>query len=249
MAALALGYLALAFAADSGADVVPWAIGVLAVVFITEFAVRLWNAPSRYAYLRSHWLDLVSSIPLVGGLRALRILRLLRLGAAARLLVVAEHAALRRGSRQSFWFLGPFLFIVWFGAATAYWNFEHGTNPNLHTYGDALYWAGITATTVGYGDVTPVTAEGRVIAGLLVFVGIGLIGFVSARLTSWLLQADGGQAYLADRISSLEREILSLRELLLSRHAQLSIPPGDVDDAPPMPQHMVNTSSGATRKE
>ena len=46
MAALALGYLALAFAADSGADVVPWAIGVLAVVFITEFAVRLWNAPS-----------------------------------------------------------------------------------------------------------------------------------------------------------------------------------------------------------
>ena len=131
------------------------------------------------------------------------------------------------------WFVGPLVFVVWFGAATAYWNFEHGVNPSVNTYGDALYWAASTATTVGYGDVTPVTAEGRVIAGLLVFVGIGLIGFLSARLTARWLQADDGDAALGTRIAALEDQIAMLREVLVSRLPEPA--PGHVavdDDRP-----------------
>jgi voltage-gated potassium channel len=216
MAALAIAYLVLGFSVDSGVTVPDWALASLAVIFIAEFSVRCWDAPSRYGYLRHHWLDLVSCVPLAGGLRSVRILRLLRLGAVVRLLVLAEHAAARRhATRQSLWFLGPLLFVVWLGAAAAYWNFENGVNPNVHQFGDALYWAAITATTVGYGDFTPVTQEGRILAGVLVFIGIGLVGFASARLTSRWLQASDGQSVVAARIESLEHEVVLLREFLV----------------------------------
>lgn len=164
MAALAAVYLGVGFSIDEGHGVPTFIIGSLAVIFLAEFGIRLWDAPSRRLYLRGHWLDLVSCIPLVGGLRALRILRLLRLGAAVRIFSLAEHEASARDRHDSWWFLGPILVVVWLGASGGYWSLEHGVNPSLHTFGDALYWSFITATTVGYGDITPTTPEGRILA-------------------------------------------------------------------------------------
>ncbi len=232
LAVLAVAYLVLSFDTDFGPGVFAWLIAPLAVIFIAEFALRFWAARSRIQYLRGHWLDLVSCIPLVGGLRSLRLLRLLRLGAVTRILTAAERAGNRRGAnRQSAWYLVPALLVLWFGAALAYWSLEHGVNPQVHNFGDALYWAGITATTVGYGDTTPLTPEGRVLAGILIFLGIGLIGFASARLTSRWLKVDDGVAALTDKISSLEREIVNLREVLLARLSKEDAASASRDDA------------------
>ena len=230
MAGLALLYLALALLSDSGRPIASWAIALLAAVFIIEFTIRLLDAPSRYAYLRAHWLDLVSSIPLVGGLRSLRFLRFLRLGAVVRLLAAAEHTAARRGARDGMWFVAPILLTVWFAGSAAYWTFERGVNPALHTFGDALYWAAITMTTVGYGDIKPLTSEGRVVAGLLVFVGIGLVGFASARLTSHWLKTGSDEVRVADRLASLEHEIARLADLVRSvAHHTADVPEHSTD--------------------
>jgi voltage-gated potassium channel len=197
MAALAAVYLGVGFSIDEGHGAPTFIIGALAVLFLTEFGVRWWDTPSRRLYLRGHWLDLVSCIPLVGGLRALRILRLLRLGAALRIFSLAEHEAEVHQRHDSWWFLGPVLAVVWLGASAAYWSLEHEVNPSLHTFGDALYWSFITATTVGYGDITPTTPEGRILAGVLIFVGIGLVGFASAQLTQRLMHSDLGATLYA----------------------------------------------------
>jgi voltage-gated potassium channel len=239
---LAVGYLVLSFTADLGGGIFAWAIGPLAAIFIAEFSLRFWAATSRVQYLRGHWIDLVSCIPLVGGLRSLRLLRLLRLGAAARVLTVGDHVGHRRGGgRQSLWYLGPLLILLWFGAALAYWSFEHGVNHQLHSFGDALYWAGITATTVGYGDTTPITPEGRVLAGILIFLGIGLIGFASARLTSKWLNVDDGVTVLGAKVSSLEREIVSLREVLLAQRLP--------NESSPAPEERFSTLSIGDRSD
>jgi voltage-gated potassium channel len=218
MVILAAAYLALTFLTDeSRANLTPL-VGALGAVFVAEFTLRILDAPSRYVYLRHHWLDLVSCFPLIGGLRSLRLLRLLRLGAALRLLSLAEK---RAGGRESLWYLGPLLLMIWVGAAAAYWTFEHDQNHVVHSFGDALYWAFITVTTVGYGDVTPVTPEGKILSGVLIFLGIGFIGVTSSRMTSHWLRSTDGTATLHGRIDHLETRLVEMHALLL-RHSGLA---------------------------
>ena len=59
---------------------------------------------------------------------------------------------------------------------------------NIHTTGDALWWALVTMTTIGYGDRYPVTGEGRFIAAALIIFGIGLVASVTGYFASWLLR-------------------------------------------------------------
>lgn len=221
MTLLAVIYVVVAIRDDDAPGSVPSVVVlVLSALFLIEFTVRCWDAPSRGAYVRRHWIDAVSAIPLIGGLRAFRLLRLLRLGAAFRVLRVMDAEIRRReGARESLWFVAPSLLVLWVASAYGIWALEHGRNPALHSFGDALYWSAITITTVGYGDIQPVTPEGRVLAGLLAFLGIGLLGFASARLTAWWLRRDSHDAAMLQHLAAMRAEIAELRRLVEERHA------------------------------
>jgi len=67
---------------------------------------------------------------------------------------------------------------------------EHGVNKAIENPFDALWWGVVTLTTVGYGDVTPVTTEGRIAAMALMLLGIGLFGAITATITSYLLSRE-----------------------------------------------------------
>jgi voltage-gated potassium channel len=75
---------------------------------------------------------------------------------------------------------------------------EHAAGSNIHSYHDALWWAVVTVTTVGYGDRFPVTAGGRAVAVVLMLVGIGLIGVLTATVASFFVQehTDANKAQL-----------------------------------------------------
>lgn len=228
MSALALVYVVVAIRNDDLPGSIPPAVLLaLSSIFLAEFAVRLWDAPSRPAYVRAHWIDAVSCIPLVGGLRAIRLLRLLRVGVGARLLAAIEREIRdRRRDRQSFWFVSPLLVLLWVGSAYGIWALEHGRNPGLRSFGDAMYWAAVTVTTVGYGDIAPVTAEGRVLAGALAFLGLGLLGFASARLTAlWLRQdqreEEATSMAILRQLAALRADVADVRQALGERGAGL----------------------------
>jgi voltage-gated potassium channel len=191
MAALTIVYVVLAFLQDQGfGGAVTVGVGALAVIFVVEFSARCYDATSRLIYFKRHWIDIVTCIPVAGSLRALRLLRLLaflRLGAAVRAFGVGVAASERIRGGSMLWVVGPTLLIVWIGAAYGYYELEGGVNPKIQTFTDALFFALITASTVGYGDVTPVTEAGKVLTGILIFLGIGLLGFASAQLTAKLL--------------------------------------------------------------
>jgi len=213
MAALTIVYVVLAFLQDQGAGpAVATAVLVLAGLFVVELA-RLYDAPSRLLYIRRHWLDLITCIPVVGSLRALRLVRLLaflRLGAAVRAFGVGVAASERVRGGSMLWILGPVLLLVWITASYGFYELESGINPHIQTFNDALYFSFITASTVGYGDVTPVTPAGKVLSGILIFVGIGLLGFASAHITSRLLRQTDDIGDLRSMIEQQNRLIAEL---------------------------------------
>jgi voltage-gated potassium channel len=232
MAALTLVYAVLALLDDEAVRGLPQVVTVvLSVVFLLEFCSRCWDAPSRATYFHDHWLDLVTCIPAVGPLRALRLVRLLGLVRLAVRIRSLDLAWRRATASVGPWMLAPTVILLWFGAAEGFWITEHGRNPSIQTFGDSLYLAFMTVTTVGYGDVRPVTPEGRLLAGSLVFIGLGLLGFASSRLTLAWLRSERETAQLEREISELKQQVARLADQLAYRsqdsRPDAGLPPAD----------------------
>jgi voltage-gated potassium channel len=207
MAFLAIIYVAVGFALDDPA-LQPMVSSleavelVLTIIFLAEFTTRLAAARDRTAYVRGHWIDLVAIIPAARSFRVLRILRLLRL--------VRAFAGVYRALGH----VGPLanhrplqtIVISWLGVmvicCAALYLAERDVNAAIRSPFDALWWGITTMTTVGYGDVYPTTAEGRIAASALMLLGIGLFSAVTAIITSFLV-ANRDQA--ADPITTIER--------------------------------------------
>jgi voltage-gated potassium channel len=211
MGLLAIAYLTIDVLADGGTGVPLGVIIVFSTVFGGEFALRFANASSRMHYLRHHWLDLVSSFPMIGGLRSIRLLRLVRLVRAAKAFSLVERQAMVHGrTPSSLSMLVPALLVVWFAAALCYFSLEHTSNVDARTFGDALYWAFLTMTTMGFGTASSLNADTRVLTGVVIFLGIGLVSVVSGRVAATLLHDDSSDA-IGARLGAIEAELRHLR--------------------------------------
>lgn len=239
-AGLTLVYVILAFLQDQGSSgLVTVGVAALAAVFIVEFGLRLYDSPSRSGYFRTHWLDIVTCIPVVGPFRALRLVRLvgvMRLAATVRAYGVGAAASDRLPGGVGLWVLTPILITVWLAASYGYYELEAGVNPHVKTFADALLYSFTTASTLGYGTVSPVTPEGKVLTGALIFMSIGLLGFASAQLTAKLLPRTDELAELkatVDRQSQLIQEVHSRLEsvtALLEQRSDTGLPRTEVAD-------------------
>ena len=207
MALLAIVYVAVGFALDDPA-LQPMAPGlesvelVLTALFIGEFAARFAAARDRTAYVRGHWIDLVAIIPAARGFRILRILRLLRLiRAFAGVYRALGHVGPLTNHRPLQTIVISWLAVMVICCAALYLA-ERDVNLAIRSPFDALWWGISTMTTVGYGDVYPTTAEGRIAASALMLLGIGLFSAVTAIITSFLVTS---RDQSVDPISSIER--------------------------------------------
>lgn len=113
---------------------------------------------------------------------------LIRLARLARLVMAGKGARrlLQRVGRVALVALS----VVLLGAAAAY-AAEHPTNPEFDTYGDSVWWSAVTLTTVGYGDIVPITRGGRIVGGAIMVTGIGVLGVLAGSLASFF---EGGSS-------------------------------------------------------
>lgn len=204
----------------AGAIVANWFIWT---VFLMDLIAMTSIADKRKRYLRSAWVDILivlTSFPPLTTFGILRLLRLGRLGPVLRLLRLARLAAVvSKGSdlartifgKRGFAYVIVVTFFIVIGFAVAVVLID----PDIDTMGDALWWSVVTITTVGYGDLTPASTGGRVAAGLLMFIGIGVVGVVTGLVASVMLDDTEEEAKLHERLDVIESK---LDQLLSESH-------------------------------
>lgn len=177
-----------------------WEELAVVVIFTIEYAIRLIAAPKKWKYISSFFglIDLMSILPFyvrIGvDLRALRAVRIVRIFQIFKL--VRYSKAIQRFhrafllSKEEIALFFSITGILLFVSAVGIYYFEHGTQPEkFASIFHSLWWAVITLTTVGYGDIYPVTIGGRFFTVAVLMVGIGIVAVPAAIVTSALSQA------------------------------------------------------------
>jgi voltage-gated potassium channel len=161
---------------------------ILWIVFVVDYLVRFLLAPRRWRFFWTHIPELVViAVPVLRPLRSLQVLRLLRLGGLG---TVANRLARRSLQGRAVLLVTAVTIILVLTVAGVVLILERG-NPHatITSYPQALWWAVSTVTTVGYGDIYPVTDGGRAAALLLMLAGIALVGIITAAVAAWFVQA------------------------------------------------------------
>ncbi len=166
-------------------------------LFAVDLIIKTAVAPHRLAYIRRHWLEVL--VVVVPFFRPLRIIRIFIFGSRAWL-------GFRRLVHVDFLLVyGIGLVII---ASTVVASVEGGEQASIHSFADALWWAAVTITTVGYGDMVPVTVAGKAVATVLMIGGVAFFSGVTANLASFLVR---GSEVEKKALSQLSKEIESLR--------------------------------------
>jgi voltage-gated potassium channel len=196
----------LALGSQPRNEVLTLVMDSITLIFALEFSIRFLATYEHVEYFKSHWIDAVTLLPALRGFRLLRLLRLLRLVRATRGLAnqisVLEYIAGDLTIRS--------LFVIWFTvtllASLLFYFAEASGNPAVDGPTDALWWAIVTATTVGYGDVYPTTAAGRAAGVVMMLVGIATFSALAGLIGSALQRrrAELKAGLTADDISDAE---------------------------------------------
>lgn len=171
---------------------------LICVVFLIDFAMNLRRAPTMRAYFIGDrgWLDLLGSIPTVGVLPYVGLMRLFRLARLARIYKLSRNQnkqglvaeVLQNRGQYAFVLTSCLAMLVLTICSAVVLQFEsRDPNANIRTGGDAIWWAIVTITTVGYGDRYPITTGGRITAAFVMFAGVGIIAALASLLTSVII--------------------------------------------------------------
>lgn len=193
-------------ARNDALQIVMWAVWV---PFLIDYVVMLVLARERWRWFYRHLFDLaVVALPF---LRPLRLLRLLPLLAVLRR---AAGTALR--GRVIVYTVASAILLIVIAALAELSVEQNAPGATIRSFPEALWWACVTITTVGYGDYTPVTEAGRLIAVGLMVSGIALLGVVTATIASWFVEQvqenqDAEEALTRSHIAGLVSELGALR--------------------------------------
>ena len=202
----------------------------LCIIFLFDFFRSLRLAPKKWAYFLKGggWLDLLGSIPF-GAFAIFRVARLFRIVRLLRKVTGGELRRIltRRLAQSTLLFTLVIALILIFTISWIVLQAEQNApGANIKTYHQAVWWAFVTITTVGYGDYYPVTNVGQWMAIILMFFGLGIIGVLSSYLASTFIslqrrrkergdgenEQDKDEENDEDETTNLEAELATIKE-------------------------------------
>jgi voltage-gated potassium channel len=189
-------FVAETYPHSASADAWLWRLEVgIAGVFLVEYVLRIYGARSRLGEATDPYtvVDLLAIVPTmvvlvspggigieIGFLRVVRVVRVLRFYRFTRdeeFFFGAVEAETLRAMKLLLTVL-----VLFFASAGLFYTFEQGVNPTVDTFGDSFYYVVVTLTTVGFGDIVPVTAAGRWVTVATIIAGIVLIPWQAGRI-------------------------------------------------------------------
>ncbi|GAB3786077.1 potassium channel family protein [Spirosoma horti] len=185
----------------------------ICVYFLYDFFLRLYQADDKWKFLQWGWIDLLASIPALDWFRLgqlVRVIRILRMVRSFRSIRDFLHYLFRdRANGTLAVVLLSSVLLMIFGAIAILYV-ERVPDANIKTPSDALWWAFVTITTVGYGDRFPVTSFGRLIAAVLMIAGVGLFGTFTGYVANFFVEDDQEQS--DNDMQTLIGEVRQLRQ-------------------------------------
>lgn len=198
-------------------------INIIWLLFIVDYVVSLSLARNKGAWFRNNLIMLMSIV-----LPMFRPLRLLRLVAVLNVLNRTSGLAVR--GRITMYVCGSAVLLIYIGSLAILDVEQSAPGATITDFGKALWWTFVTVTTVGYGDLSPVTWQGKCIAVGLMITGIALIGVVTATLASWIVdrvssetskraeESDDEIKQLQSSVAELTETVATLRDELHAAH-------------------------------
>ncbi|WP_461008910.1 potassium channel family protein [Streptomyces capparidis] len=201
------------------ATAVEW---VVWAAFAADYLTRLALSGDRWRFVRRNPLALLTvALPLLQPLRLLRVV--------SALMLVGQRVRIAAQVRLTVYVLGTVLALLFFGALGVLEAERGSPDGNIHSLGDALWWAFTTMTTVGYGDLAPTTGRGRLLAVGLMLSGIALLGVVTANIAAWFItrfEQEEAESRRGQRtVEELVAEVQELRTQLTRLNQVLAEPP------------------------
>lgn len=196
-------------------------------VFAIDYVVRLRLASDRGAWFRRHIFDLlVVALPALRPLRLLKVLTLVH--------VLQRTAGTQLRSRIIIYGLGSAVLLIWIAALSVLQAERGAPGANIVSFGNAIWWAFVTITTVGYGDFVPVTITGRLVAVGLMACGVAVLGTTTATLASWVLER-AAQGQDADEPATRHqvRQLAQQVSALAAAQGVRAEPPAHADPSTP----------------
>jgi voltage-gated potassium channel len=184
-------------------------------VFAFELAAVLYIADRKRAALRAHWLDVaivVLTVPIFGKvLSSFRLFRLFRLLRAVVVIARAIQAEKRINSGAAFRVMAliTLFLVVIAGGAQAVVDADE-----FPTFWDGVWWAVVTVTTVGYGDLYPKDVEGRLIGIVVMMLGVGFLAVLTATIASYFVKSDTSSDEVLTTLHRIEAEMADLKARL-----------------------------------
>ena len=151
------------------------------LAFAVDLLLGIVTSENKIAYLKRHPLEIASV--LLPFLRPLRLMRVISFGGLAlqKIAIGRQFAIMVKVAITT-------VFIAYIAAVQITITERAVEGSNIKTFADGLWWAVTTVTTVGYGDRFPTTTEGRLLAVMLMFMGISLVGVITASVAAWFVK-------------------------------------------------------------
>ncbi|HEY5524592.1 MAG TPA: potassium channel family protein [Clostridium sp.] len=182
-------------------------------IFAIDYFTRLFLAKDKVSFFKSNIIDLISIIPLNSVFQSIRILRLSKLLKFIKIFRSISLLLKFKKYMDKFLKTNNFNYIIWITLITLFVgavgiHFAEGIS-----FGNALWWSFVTISTVGYGDISPQTIIGRIIAGIVMLTGIGFLGMLTATIATFFLKRDDSISYKSQTIKDIKMRLDNFDEL------------------------------------